>query len=220
MRNTDIFNLDFTSPSALQDMASQAVSRVHSNAGATFAAEAIRELEEAMARDCREESAWRLLGALYIGTDRIKELNALEAKHQEIFGATIFTIPQQRRVERSSTRKLFDMPARITAGGLPSMEEVLAACASPEGAQFDFSRVRGADAGGVEELRGLFSRLPRDRRPVMLGIEPVIDGLLRTASSPIGTKPMWQVLFEYHRFAGNDAAVRDLMARFRARFPS
>lgn len=220
MRNTDVFNLDFTSPSVLRDMADQAVAKVHSDAGAKFAAEAIRELEEAVARGCREESAWRLLGTLYIGTDRIKDLNALEAKHEEIFGSTIFAIPQQRRVERNATRKLFDMPARITEGSLPSAKDVAAACASPEGAQFDFSRVRGADAGGLEELRNLFSRLPRDRRPMMLGVEPVMDGLLQAASSPIGTKPMWQVLFEYHRFAGNDDAVRDLMVRFRARFPA
>lgn len=220
MRNTDIFNLDFTSPSVIQDIANQAVAKVHSDAAATFVAEAIRELEEAIARNSREESAWRLLGALYIGTDRIKDLNALEAKHEKIFGATIFAIPHRRRVERSATRKLFDVPARITAGSLPPIDEVLAACASPEGAEFDFSRVRGADAGGLEELRELFSRLPRDMRPVLLGIEPVMDGLLGAASSPTGIKPMWQVLFEYHRFTGNDAAVRDLMARFRARFPS
>ncbi len=220
MRNTDIFDLDFTTPSVVQQLANQKISSVHVEAAGTLAAEAIHELEEAMAKDCRDESAWRLLGSLYIGTDRIKDLNALEERHRELFGTAIFTIPQQRRVQRTPTRKLFDVPARIIKGSLPALNELAAACAAPEGAEFDFSRVRGADGDGLNELRELFSRLPRDRRPHLLGIELFMDGLLRAASSPSGTKLMWQVLFEYHRFAGNEAAVRDLMTRFRARFPS
>lgn len=220
MRNTDIFDLDFTTPSAVQEMTNEKISSAHLQAALRLAAEAAGELESAIDKDSRDEAAWRLLGSLYIGMDRIKDLNALEDKHQHIFGNTIFTIPQQRRVQRTHTRKLFDVPARITKGVLPNPEEAAAACASPEGAEFDFSRVRGADADGLNELRELFSRLPRDKRPHLLGVEFFMDGLLRAASSPSGTKAMWQVLFEYHRYAGNDAAVRDLMARFRVRFPA
>lgn len=220
LRNTDIFDLDFTTPSAVQELADQLIYSAHVEAAGTLAGKAIQELQEALEKECKDEPAWRLLGSLYIGLDRIKELNALEEKHRDIFGTNIFTIPQQRRVQRTPTRKLFDMPARLTAGSLPKAEEISAACAASDGVEFDFSRVRGADTGGLNELREMLSRLPKDKRPHLLGIEPFIGALLNAASSASGTKLMWQVLFEYHRFTGNEATLRELMARFRARFPS
>jgi hypothetical protein len=215
VRNTDIFDLDFTSADArieLQVAGTLEEGMVHVDL-------AIQKLEEVLARGSKNEEAWRLLGALYIGTDRLKTLNELEERHEKLFGTRMFIIPQQRRVQRTPTRKLYDVPARITKGVLPPVSEVAAACASPEGAEFDFSRVRGADAAGLEDLRELFARLPRDNhRPHFLGVEPFINGLLKAAAGPGGSRLMWEVLFAYLRMTNNETAFSSVAAAYAAKF--
>jgi hypothetical protein len=217
VRNTDVFDLDFTTADALKEIELADVL----SEGMAGAELAIAKLEEAIERGSKNEQAWRLLGALYIGTDRIKALNALEDRHEALFGNRMFVIPQQRRVQRTPTRRLFDMPARITKGSLPSATEVIEACAGPGGAEFDFSRVRGADAGGLAELRELFARMPRDNhRPHLLGVEPFVNGLLKAAASPGGSRLMWEVLFAYLRMTNNETAFSSLAPAFAARFQS
>lgn len=215
MRNTDVFDLDFTTADARVEL--QVADTLHD--GMAEVEVAIRKLEEVIARGSRNEQAWRMLGALYIGTDRIKTLNELEDRHQELFGTPIFAIPQQRRVQRTPPRKLFDMPARITRGSLPPVAEVVEASFLPEGAELDFSRVRGADASGLEDLRDLFAGMPRDnRRPHLLGVEPFINGLIKAAASPSGLRLMWEVLFAYLRMTNNETAYSSLAAAFAAKY--
>lgn len=215
MRSTDIFNLDFTAPGSsatleLENRVSEARFKVK---------EAVRLLEEALALDCREEDAWRLLASLYMGTDQIKTLNELESKHEELFGAPMFAITHQPRFTRDAQRKLFDIPARITRGLLPPVEDFLAACAAPEGAMMDFSRVRGADPGGLQDLAELFNRLPRDHtQPLMLAIERFINGLQKAAFSPSGTPGMWEVLFAYLRLTANEPAFETLAVTYASKF--
>lgn len=215
MRSTDIFNLDFTAADTPTEIeVAGALEEVM-----THVEEAIGKLEELVACGSTNEGMWRLLGALYIGTDRIKALNDLEDRHEQRFGTRMFVIPRQRQVQRTATRRLFDMPARITKGAPPSAAEARAACATPEGAEFDFSRVRGADPGGLEDLCALFDSLPRDRhRPHMLGIEPLITGLLKTAVSPGGSRAMWDVLFAYLRMTNNETTFASLRAAYTRKF--
>ncbi|HET9699420.1 MAG TPA: hypothetical protein VFP70_00710 [Burkholderiales bacterium] len=215
MRNTDIFNLDFTTAQARTEFAVSDTLQ----AGFAEVEVAIGKLEEAIARGSGNAQAWRMLGALYIGTDRIRQLNELEEKHRALFGTTMFAIPQQRRVQRTPARRLFDMPARITRGSLPELEEVVEAGYLPDGAELDFSRVRGADAGGLEDLRDLFAGIPRaNHRAHMLGIEPFINGLLKAAASPGGSRVMWEVLFAYLRLINNETAYASLASAFAAKF--
>ncbi|HSD59285.1 MAG TPA: hypothetical protein VLC55_00325 [Burkholderiales bacterium] len=215
MRSTDIFNLDFTAPGSsatfeLQNRLSEARFKVK---------EAVKLLEEAVSMDCREEEAWRLLASLYVGTDQIKTLNELESRHEKLFGAPMFAITHQPRFERDARRKLFDIPARITKGVLPPVEDFLAACAAHAGAMMDFSRVRGADPGGLQDLAQLFNRLPRDHtRPLMLAIERFINGLQKAAFSPSGTPGMWEVLFAYLRLTDNEPAFETLAVTYASKF--
>ncbi|HEX6827742.1 MAG TPA: hypothetical protein VF104_02050 [Burkholderiales bacterium] len=215
MRNTDIFDLDFTTANARTELeVADALQQ-----GLAEAEAAIGNLEKVIGHGSRNEHAWRLLGALYIGTDDIKALNDLEDKHEELFGTRMFGIPQHRRVQRTPTRRLFDMPARITKGALPSIAEIIESCAAPEGAEFDFSRVRGADAGGLDDLRNLFASLPRDnRRPHLLGIEAFINGLVKAAASQSGSRLMWEVLFAYLRMTNNETAFASMAAAFAAKY--
>lgn len=215
MRNTDVFDLDFTTADARTEL--EVADTLHE--GFAEAEVAIKKLEEAIERGSKNEEAWRLLGALYIGTDRIKTLNDLEEKHQVLFGTPMFAIPQQRRVQRTPPRRLFDMPARITKGTLPPLDEVVEAGFLPDGAELDFSRVRGADAGGLEDLRDLFAGIPRDNhRPHLLGVEPFINGLLKAAASPSGSRVMWEVLFAYLRLTNNETAYSSLAIAFAAKY--
>jgi hypothetical protein len=215
VRNTDIFDLDFTTADARIEL--EVAETLQE--GLAEVEMAIKNLEEVINRGSKNEQAWRLLGALYIGTDRIKNLNALEERHQELFGTPMFAIPQQRRVQRTPSRRLFDMPARITKGSLPPADEVAEAGHLPEGAELDFSRVRGADAGGLEDLRDLFAGILREnRRPHLLGIEPFINGLLKAAASPNGSRLMWEVLFAYLRLTNNETAFSSLATAFAAKF--
>lgn len=215
MRNTDVFDLDFTTVGARTEL--EVADALHE--GLAEVEVAIRKLEEVIGHGSRNEKAWRLLGALYLGTDRIKALNALEDRHEAMFGARMFSVPQQRQVQRTAARRLFDLPARITRGSLPAVAEVAEAGLLPEGAELDFSRVRGADAAGLEDLRDLFAGLPRDNhRPHMLGVEPFINGLLKVAAGPTGSRLMWEVLFAYLRLTNNETAYSDLAGAFLARF--
>src|SRR5512134_2100859 len=102
----------------------------------------MQALEETIAGGCREGSAWRMLASLYLGVGNINAFNEIEARHEREFGVTMFQMMRAPKPQREASRKLFQMPARITAGSLPPIEDVLAACASEAGAALDFARVR------------------------------------------------------------------------------
>jgi hypothetical protein len=215
LRNTDIFSLDFTTPESLEmfEMQDQ-LNRV-----AAMTNEAMQILQDAVEKGCGEESAWRMLASLYLGTGNVKAFNELEARHEREFGTTMFRMVRVPKPPRGERRKLFPIPARVTAGSLPPIEDVLAACASLDGAALDFSRVRGADGPGLEELARFFGRLPGDDdRPELPGIETFMDALLRAAESPTGSRPMWDVLFSYQMLMANEKAFDELAIRFAVKF--
>lgn len=215
MRNTDIFSLDFTTPDSLEIFEMQ--DQLHRVTALTN--EAMQILQDTIDRGCGEESAWRMLASLYLGTGNIPAFNAIEERHEREFGSTMFRIFHMSKPPRGEHRRLIEMPARITAGSLPPIEDVLAACQSPEGAALDFSRVRGADGPGLQELALFFGQLPDDDdRPELPGIDRFLDGLLRAAESPAGNRLMWDVLFSHQMLVGNEKAFDDLAIRFAVKF--
>jgi len=215
LRSTDIFNLDFTATGAFDSIETQ--SRLDRVAAMTN--EAMQALEETIAGGCREESAWRMLASLYLGVGNVNAFNELEARHEREFGVTMFRVMHAPKPPREQSRKLFQMPARITAGRLPPTEDVLAACASDAGAALDFSRVRGADAPGLQELIIFLARLPHNQdRPEMPGIERLMTSLLKAAESESGTRLMWDVLFAYHMLMDDEKSFDETALRFAVKF--
>lgn len=215
MRNTDIFSLDFTTPESLEmfEMQDQ-LNRV-----AALTNEAMQILQDTLERGCTEESAWRMLASLYLGTGNIPAFNALEERHESEFGSTMFRMFHAASPPRGEHRRRLEMPARITAGSLPAIEDVLAACRSPEGAALDFSRVRGADGPGLQELALFLGQLPdHAERPELPGIDRFMEGLLRAAESPAGSRLMWDVLFSHQMLVGDEKAFDDLAIRFAVKF--
>lgn len=215
MRSTDIFNLDFTSTGAFDSLETRSqLDRV-----AAMTNEATQVLEETIAGGCKEESAWRMLASLYLGVGNVNAFNELEARHEREFGVTMFQILHVPKPPREESRKLFQMPARITAGSLPPIEEVLAACASDAGAALDFSRVRGADAPGLQEFTFYLGRLPHNQdRPEMPGVERFMDNLQKAAESENGTRLMWDVLFTYHMLVDDEKSFDETALRFAVKF--
>jgi hypothetical protein len=160
-----------------------------------------------------------MLASLYLGTGNVKAFNELEARHEREYGTTMFRMVRLPKPPRGERRKLFEMPARITAGSLPRLEEVLGACESADGAALDFSRVRGADGPGLEELARFIGRLPdNDDRPELPGIARFMGSLLRAAESPSGSRNMWDVLFSYQMLTGDEKAFDELAVRFALKF--
>lgn len=216
MRNTDIFNLDFTSPGSL-DTPPDAVDFV--SQGYNHAQDAVIALERALANGCMDESTWRLLGALYMGMGHITQFNDLEKRHEATFGTPMYVMLQQPKPVRDPRRIVFEMPNRIIKDSLPDTGAVLEACASEDGAGLDFTRVRGADADGLQELAKFFAHLPRDAtRPECPGVERFITTLEKTAESAAATPEMWSVLFEYKRFLNDQEGFDDLCIRYAVRF--
>jgi hypothetical protein len=215
VRSTDIFNLDFTSPGTFESIESE---RIVQDAKAR-ARGVIDALELAIDRGCDDESAWRMLAALYVGIQDIAAFNALEARHEALYGSPSFNVPLRPKAPREPQRKLFEMPTRLVRGNLPALQDVLEACASDEGAALEFSRVRGMDADGMVELAAFFSHLPHGRsRPELPGIERFIDGLVKAAQSSSGAPPMWEVLFAYYRLINDETGFEDLAVKFAERF--
>ncbi|HSD59286.1 MAG TPA: hypothetical protein VLC55_00330 [Burkholderiales bacterium] len=215
MRSTDIFNLDFTATGAFDSIETQ--SRLDQVAALTN--EAMQALEETIAGGCREESAWRMLASLYLGVGNINAFNEIEMRHEREFGVTMFQMLHAPKPPRDQNRRLFQMPARITAGRLPPIDEVLAACASDAGAALDFSRVRGADAPGLQELSAFLARLPHNQdRPELPGIERLTASLLKAAESESGTRLMWDVLFAYHMLMDDEKSFDETALRFAVKF--
>jgi hypothetical protein len=215
MRSTDIFSLDFTTPNAAQSLE---IRNLVGDANLD-AKQAIRKLELAIVRGCREEAVWRLLASLYLGTDDMRAVNDLEARHQQIFGIPVYAILRQPSAPREAERKLFDLPARITRGALPPVEEVVAACTGASGAVLDFTRIRGADPTGLDELINIFAALPRDyRRPQMPGVDRFIVSLEGAAQSETGTRTMWDLLFAYDRLTQDQARFGEHADQFLTRF--
>jgi hypothetical protein len=215
LRNTDIFSLDFTTPESLEmfEMQDQ-LNRV-----AALTNEAMQLLQDAIDRGCSEESAWRMLASLYLGTGNIPAFNAIEERHEREFGSTMFRMFHLDKPPRGEHRKLLQMPARVTAGSLPPIEEVLAACQSADGAALDFSRVRGADGPGLQELALFLGQLPdNDDRPELPGMDRFMEGLLRAAESPTGNRLMWDVLFSHQMLVGDEKAFDELAIRFAVKF--
>ena len=215
MRNTDIFSLDFTTPESLEmfEMQEQ-INRV-----TAMTNEAMQILQDVIEKGYGEESVWRMLASLYLGTGNLPAFNELEARHQREFGTAMFRMDRLPKPARGEHRRIFEMPARIGAGTLPRLEDVLAACRSLEGAALDFSRVRGADGPGLGELAQFFGRLPGDDdRPEFPGIDRFLDSLLRAAESPAGNRLMWDVLFSYQMLLGDEKAFDDLAIRFAVKF--
>ncbi len=215
MRSTDIFNLDFTATGAFESLEAQGrLDRV-----AAMTNEAMQVLEETIAAGCREESAWRMLASLYLGVGNVSAFNELEARHEKEFGNTMFQVLHAPKPPREESRKLFQMPSRITAGSLPPVDEVLAACASEAGAALDFSRVRGADAPGLQEFTFFLGRLPHNQdRPELPGIERFMGSLLKAAESESGTRLMWDVLFTYHMLVGDEKSFDETAIRYAVKF--
>jgi hypothetical protein len=215
VRTTDIFNLDFTSPGSIESIEAQR----SVEAAKAMAREVIVALEHAINDGCDDETAWRMLGALYIGIQNIKAFNALEVRHETLYGSPMFNLPFQPKAPRDAQRKLFEMPARIVRGNLPALQDVLEACAADEGAALDFSRVRGMDVEGMLGLCTFFSHLPRGRsRPELAGIERLLEGLLKAAQSSSGAPAMWEVMFAYHRLMSDENAFEELAVKFAGKF--
>jgi len=215
LRSTDIFNLDFTATGAFESL--ETLGRLDRVAAMTN--EAMQLLEETLAAGCREESAWRMLASLYLGVGNVTAFNELEARHEKEFGVTMFQILQAPRPPREESRRLFPMPARITAGSLPPVDEVLAACASESGAALDFSRVRGADAPGLQEFTFFLGRLPHNEdRPELPGVARFMDSLQKAAESESGTRLMWDVLFTYHMLMDDEKAFDETAIRYAVKF--
>jgi hypothetical protein len=215
VRSTDLFNLDFTSPGMFETIDSQ---RIVEDAKAK-ARDVIDALEMAISKGCDDESAWRMLASLYIGIQDIGAYNALEARHEALYGSPSFNVPLRPKAPREPQRKLFEMPARLVKGNLPPLQDVLEACASDEGAALEFSRVRGMDADGMLELAAFFSHLPHGRsRPELPGIDRFIDGLIKAARSSTGSPPMWEVLFAYHRLINDESGFDDLAVKYAEKF--
>lgn len=215
MRNTDIFSLDFTTPESLEmfEMQDQ-LNRV-----AALTNEAMQILQDTLEKGCSEESAWRMLASLYLGTGNIPAFNAIEERHEQEFGSTMFRMFHVARPPRGERRRLLEMPARITAGSLPPIGAVLDACRSPEGAALDFARVRGADGPGLQELALFLGQLPDgEDRPELPGIERFMEGLLRAAESAAGSRLMWDVLFSHQMLIGDEKAFDELAIRFAVKF--
>lgn len=214
MRDTDVFDLDFTTPAALPADTVKQVKQATTEAEA-----AIRTLEQALEAGTVEEAGWRLLASLYLGVSRMKDFTALEARHEEIFGTPIFADLRQEITPRDTQRSVFDMPKKIIPGSLPDITAVLEACASKKGALLDFSRVSGADAGGLTDLAKYFSQLPREEtKPETPGMERFITSLEKAADSSAATEEMWQMLFEYQRFCSDMEAFDELAIRYAERF--
>jgi hypothetical protein len=215
LRNTDIFSLDFTTPESLEMFEMQ--DQLHRVAALTN--EAMQILQDTLDRGCSEESAWRMLASLYLGTGNIPAFNALEQRHEQEFGSTMFRMFRLAKPPRGEHRKVVELPPRITAGSLPPVAEVLAACRSPEGAALDFSRVRGADGPGLQELALFLGQLPdNEDRPELAGIDRFMDSLLRAAESPAGSRLMWDVLFSHQMLMGDEKAFDELAIRFAVKF--
>lgn len=207
MRETDIFDLDFTTPAAAPADTSKQVKQAATEVGAV-----IHSLEQALESGPMEEAGWRMLASLYLGANRMSDFTTLEARHEEVFGTPIFANFRQESAPRDTQRIVFDMPKKIVQGSLPDIAAVLEACAAPEGALLEFSRVNGADIGGLKELTEYFSKLPRDdTKPEIPGMERFITSLEKAADSSVATEEMWQMLFEYRRFC-NDADIFDELA--------
>ncbi len=212
---TDIFNLDFTSPAAL-DAADE---QQDLDDITTWARETMQKLEQLIGDGCREDAAWRMLASLYLGMDYIDAFSDLEERHEREFGAPIFVSLRQPKARHLGDRQVFQMPARITEGTLPPVEEVLAACASDDGAALDFSRVRGADGPGLREIAAFLGRMPHNAdRPEMPGIDRFIEGLVKAAESASGTRNMWDVLFTYKRLMNDEKAFDELAIKFAVKF--
>lgn len=214
MRDTDVFDLDFTTAAALPADTVKQVKQATTEAEA-----AIRTLEQALEAGTVAEAGWRLLASLYLGTSRMKEFTDLERRHEETFGTPIFADLRQESAPRDTQRSVFDMPKKIIHGSLPDIAAVLEACASKKGALLDFSRVNGADAAGLKELAAYFSKLPRDdTKPEMPGVERFIASLEKAADSSVATEEMWQMLFEHQRFCNNVDAFDELAIRYAEHF--
>ena len=214
MRDTDVFDLDFTTPAALPADTTKQVKQA-----ATEVEVVIRSLEQALESGPMEEAGWRMLASLYLGTSRMSDFTALEARHEEAFGTPIFANFRQESAPRDTQRTVFDMPKKITHGSLPDIAAVLEACASPEGALLEFSRVNGADAAGLKDLAVFFSQLPREEtKPEIPGMERFITSLEKAADSSAATEEMWQMLFEHRRFCNEVEAFDELAIKYTERF--
>lgn len=215
MKSTDIFDLDFTS-SAVSDAAHEHQDLDEVTASAR---ETVQRLEQMLENGCRDEGAWRMLASLYLGMDNASALSDLEERHEREFGGPIFAGFRQARARHLGNRRVFQMPARITDAALPPIEEVLAACASDDGAALDFSRVRGADGPGLKQLAAFLGRMPHNAdRPEMPGIDRFIEGLVKAAESGSGTRNMWDVLFTYKRLMNDEKAFDELAIKFAVKF--
>lgn len=215
VRRTDIFNLDFTSPAAPDAPDEQ---QELDDIAAT-ARDTMQKLEQLIGDGCREEAAWRMLASLYLGTDNIHAFNELEERHEREFGTPMFSTFHQPKARHDENREVFQMPARIAGGVLPPVEEVLEACASDDGAALDFSRVRGADGAGLQELAAFLARMPHNAdRPEMPGIDRFMGSLIKAAESASGTRTMWDVLFTYQRLMGDEKAFDELAIKFAVKF--
>lgn len=215
----DDFALDFTaSAPAVELDADKLIKQAVADAGTVIAS-----LEKVLEADRLDTAGWRLLAGLYLGTHRQDDFDGLQKQYNAVSDAPLLPpLSVQEPLPKPApvpVRVTFEMPQRIMHNSLPEIAGVLAACAAAGGALLDFSNVRGADSGGLKSLRHFLARLPRDdTRPEFQGIERFISSLQKTADSPNGTHEMWDTLFEYQRFCGNNQVFEELAVAFAVRF--
>lgn len=214
MRTTDIFNLDFTTPGAMKPDMEARVSQAFQHTRCAIAA-----LEDALGKGCNDIGAWRLLAALHMGSGDMSAFNEVDEAFEQTFGSPAFAVSRQPKPPLDAERTLFEMPARLTADSMPNAALIGRACAEANGATLDFSRVRGADAGGLRALRELLRGVPRDdSRPETPGLDRFMAGLERAAQSATGSLEMWETLFDYLRFCNDPHGFDDLSIRFAVKF--
>lgn len=140
-----------------------------------------------------DERLWRILGALYMATERNADLSDLVKRHATVFG---------RPLELDQPPVLFTLPAKINFDDIPSLDAIRSACGTPGGAVIDFSAVRRISVGGVIALSELLGALAAiEDVPEMRALDAFIASIEAAIQGGRGSHEMRDLVATYGRFA-------------------
>jgi hypothetical protein len=140
-----------------------------------------------------DERLWRILGALYLGSERNADLSDLVKKHSTVFGHPL---------QFDQPPVLFTLPAKINFDDIPKIEMVRSACATPGGAIMDFSAVRRISVGGLIALTELLGALAGVTDvPEMRALEAFIGSIEHAIKGGQGSREMQDLVAAHGRYA-------------------
>lgn len=208
--------LDFTSSTTFAsappepDMVEQITSETEST---------IQALEQALEEGAINEAGWQLLASFYLGTNRINEFNAIKTQYEDYFNSSVFTELCHDERPQSTPPVAFELPKKLTQGSLPEITTILEAYHSQREALIDFSNVCGADCKGLKALAQFLKQLESNQiKPATPGLDKFIANLEKNAESKSGSEVLWNTLFEYYRFCGDEDRFDDLAIRYAMQF--